>query len=276
MKEELSQHSIIRQQADLRLLKQEASGINKRITHQDRGTLIEYRELGLRLISIKAAVQHGEYLDVLKDLGIPQPRASKAVTVAVFWTKVCERDSLAAFLKAKQENLFEQSDEDEKPEEIQATQEPDGQPGAQEDPEEESPGAGSDGRAPDLGDAAESAPEGTTYDPEGNPLPQTAQDAFQQAEVVQAVISDARSLAKRINGLPGLPGRAGQYVPAQTCVKILRAVWRMLDNHTLRPGNAYACDGYQGHGCAGEGCSKCKGLGMVPKPLFGERKETGR
>lgn len=123
--------------------------------------------------------------------------------------------------------------------------------------------------APDIGDAAETVPDGTLLDPEGQPLPPEVASLFEFTPSIEAVVTELRSLVSRLRKLPESPG--GQFVPSKHVEKLLRAGWRMVWNHRLDKDNTYKCDGYQDHGCAGPGCSKCKGLGVVPKPLFGEQ-----
>src|SRR5262245_25222759 len=82
-REDLNPAAYVRQQADLRLLKQEAKALNQEI---DRKTVSGYRDLGKRLAALKEAVKHGEWEPLLKELGISSQRASEAVTVSEwFW-----------------------------------------------------------------------------------------------------------------------------------------------------------------------------------------------
>lgn len=84
--------------ADLRILAQECKSINARINDQDRKVLDEYRELGERLIQVKALVKHGEYGPWLDQHGISSQRSSDGVRVAENWSKVPPSGSLKEYL----------------------------------------------------------------------------------------------------------------------------------------------------------------------------------
>lgn len=267
--------AVVREQADLRLLKGEVRGLNRRVQEildrADRDVLAEYHELGKRLKAIKDsdAVKHGEWLPLLEELGIPTQRASEAMTVATLWWRFGTEAKglkdflrLAAGFKGKPtQQTITPGDETKLP--------PGGNlPGPSAGPVESGDAAASPGPA-DVGDACEELPPGAIVDPDGNILPPSVQDALEASPGAEKVLEHLRAAKKEARAFAETP--AGAYVDARFIGNRIAAAALQFNNRVLTPKNTFRCDGHKGHGCTGnESCAKCKGKGYIPKPLKGD------
>ncbi len=92
--------AIVQNHADLRILAQECKSIYERISNQHRNIVAEYRELGIRLVRVKAFLDHGEYGPWLKQYGISTQRASEAMRIAECWDQIPGTGSLNEVLNA--------------------------------------------------------------------------------------------------------------------------------------------------------------------------------
>lgn len=255
---------IVRQHASVRVAEQEAVALWKNFIRSERRQLNDYYEIGLRLLPIRVARKGNEWLAWLKEIGIPQQRASEAIRIAENWKWITGAGSIREALKSIAENVFTSDENKLETDEIQTAPENEASKtepeidvsGNSTAPENEPP--------PDVGDAAELPVSDVLWGADGEPLPPSAKAAVED-KTLDKWLEDSRDLYQRLAKLPESP--SGTFVKPTELKKRLSGIAKSVKAQRPDPKRMFRCP----H-CKGKGCETCRSNGWIPFTIWSDLK----